>query len=78
MKEKGLKTERTPSYLSVPTPTHMAISYLYNQGKIQYVTSQNTDGLHVKSGIKVSEFLKAAIIYVYDMFAIMIGMISER
>ncbi|KAG2391957.1 hypothetical protein C9374_013442 [Naegleria lovaniensis] len=55
LKEKGLKTTRTASYLNVPTPTHMAISYMYNQKKIQYVTSQNTDGLHVKSGIKRSD-----------------------
>ena len=35
-----------------PTPTHMAISYMYNNGKVQYVVSQNCDGFHVKSGIK--------------------------
>ncbi|EFC45314.1 silent information regulator family protein [Naegleria gruberi] len=53
MKEKGVKTvaKKDESKIIFPTRTHMAISTLYNAGKIQYVTSQNVDGLHVKSGI---------------------------
>ena len=51
LKEKGLKPQRGSSYHTTPTKTHMALSKMYHDGKIQYVTSQNVDGLHVKSGI---------------------------
>ncbi|KAL9644687.1 hypothetical protein ABK040_012341 [Willaertia magna] len=52
LKEKGLKPERQKhNYIKLPTLCHMAISQLYKMNKIHYVTSQNVDGLHMKSGI---------------------------
>ena len=35
----------------MPTFTHMAISTLVAKNVVKYVTSQNCDGLHVRSGV---------------------------
>lgn len=52
LEEKGLKPEINISFdEAVPTKTHMAIVKLVECGKIQYVVSQNIDGLHLKSGL---------------------------
>ncbi|KAI8963291.1 DHS-like NAD/FAD-binding domain-containing protein [Daldinia sp. FL1419] len=43
---------------ALPTPTHMALVELQNQGLLKYLISQNCDALHRKSGIlpdKISE-----------------------
>jgi len=41
-----------PSFeLATPTLTHMAIKGLLDAGKIAYVSSQNVDSLHLRSGI---------------------------
>jgi NAD-dependent SIR2 family protein deacetylase len=34
-----------------PSTSHMAIAALLNQQKVKHLISQNTDGLHVRSGI---------------------------
>lgn len=39
------------SIKAVPTPTHMAILQLLQSGLCKYLVSQNTDGLHRKSGV---------------------------
>ncbi|KAL9641751.1 hypothetical protein ABK040_007428 [Willaertia magna] len=53
LQEKGIsrKTLKSNPYIKIPTPTHMAISLLYKFNKIHYITSQNVDGLHIKSGL---------------------------
>lgn len=36
---------------AIPTKTHMALKALIEQNRVQYIVSQNIDGLHLKSGI---------------------------
>jgi len=37
---------------ATPTPSHMALKGLIDQGKAHFVISQNIDGLHMRSGLK--------------------------
>ena len=51
-KTKGPKKNFAQSILqAAPTPTHMAMVKLQNEGLLKCVVSQNIDGLHRKSGI---------------------------
>lgn len=45
------ETVKTNSINAIPSPTHMAMVELAKQGALKYVVSQNTDGLHRRSGI---------------------------
>uniref|UniRef100_T1GWS4 protein acetyllysine N-acetyltransferase n=1 Tax=Megaselia scalaris TaxID=36166 RepID=T1GWS4_MEGSC len=36
---------------AIPTKTHMALKALIEHNKVQYIVSQNIDGLHLKSGV---------------------------
>ncbi|KAL6080520.1 Deacetylase sirtuin-type domain-containing protein [Balamuthia mandrillaris] len=48
----GKRTERTVPMLSaLPTPSHMGLVKLQDQGILKYLISQNVDGLHRRSGI---------------------------
>ena len=40
-----------PTHYKQPTLCHMAIKKLLDEGLVKFVVSQNTDGLHIKSGI---------------------------
>lgn len=52
LEEKGEKPEFNVSFDEAkPTKTHMAILALVASGHVQYVVSQNIDGLHLKSGL---------------------------
>jgi len=46
----GLKPIMT-THIKLPTVCHMAIRGLVDRGIIRHVVSQNTDGLHIKSGV---------------------------
>jgi len=41
----------TSTLQAIPTPTHMSILKLLRSGNSKYLVSQNTDGLHRKSGV---------------------------
>lgn len=40
---------------AVPSITHMAIKTLLNKEVFKFLISQNTDGLHLKSGISINK-----------------------
>ncbi|MFX0017091.1 MAG: NAD-dependent deacetylase [Promethearchaeota archaeon] len=51
-RDKGLPPPKTPPWDQVkPNPHHYAIVELMKMGKLNYLISQNIDGLHAKSGI---------------------------
>lgn len=53
LEEKGLKPNINISFSEAkPTKTHMALKQLVDDDIVQYIVSQNIDGLHLKSGIK--------------------------
>eukprot|EP00771_Trimastix_marina_P001945 gnl/Trimastix_PCT/3054.p1 GENE.gnl/Trimastix_PCT/3054~~gnl/Trimastix_PCT/3054.p1 ORF type:complete len:437 (-),score=68.47 gnl/Trimastix_PCT/3054:66-1376(-) len=50
------RTKPTTSTLSaIPTKTHMAIKTLLEVSKVKHLISQNTDGLHRRSGVDVGQ-----------------------
>jgi NAD-dependent SIR2 family protein deacetylase len=60
----GLKNYQAKSNVNIvqaiPTKSHMALAKLMEMGKLKYIISQNTDGLHIKSGVphnKIAELL---------------------
>lgn len=48
---KSPSASATDMLQALPTATHMALVELQNRGVLKYLISQNTDGLHRKSGI---------------------------
>ncbi|KAJ3297382.1 hypothetical protein HK104_000553 [Borealophlyctis nickersoniae] len=53
MRAQGkVATSRTTTLQAVPTLSHMCLVELQNRGALKYLVSQNTDGLHRKSGIR--------------------------
>lgn len=52
MEKKGMKPDINISFDdAVPTKTHMALKKLIDDGHVQYIITQNIDGLHLKSGV---------------------------
>ncbi|EFC45062.1 silent information regulator family protein [Naegleria gruberi] len=51
MLKQGKEPVKSVPFIKFPTKCHMAISELYKQKKLKYLTSQNVDGLHLESGI---------------------------
>lgn len=52
LEQKGKKPTINISFdAALPTKTHMAIKTLVANGSVQYIVSQNIDGLHLKSGL---------------------------
>lgn len=53
LEKKGIKpTIDIDFQTAVPSKTHRALKLLMDRGYIQFVISQNIDGLHMRSGIK--------------------------
>ncbi|XP_054287412.1 NAD-dependent protein deacetylase Sirt6-like [Macrosteles quadrilineatus] len=52
LEAKGEKPDINISFNdAIPTKTHMALAKLVEVGKVQYIVSQNIDGLHLRSGL---------------------------
>ena len=56
LRDKGItapsRKAKTKSVLkAIPSPSHMSIVQLHRNGTLKYLVSQNTDGLHLRSGM---------------------------
>ena len=52
LEQRGLKPDMNVGWDDArPTRTHMALARLVELGKVQFVITQNIDGLHLRSGI---------------------------
>ncbi|RHZ89945.1 hypothetical protein Glove_9g176 [Diversispora epigaea] len=54
LREKGIKATRPIVTEIQPTKGHMSIMKFFETEKMKYLISQNTDGLHVRSGIPIT------------------------
>ena len=57
LEEKGMSPHMNTTFDDAsPSLTHMALVRLVEENLIQYIVSQNVDGLHIKSGIPRYEY----------------------
>lgn len=57
LEEKGMSPQMNTTFDDAsPSLTHMALVKLVEENLIQYIVSQNVDGLHIKSGIPRYEY----------------------
>jgi NAD+-dependent protein deacetylase sirtuin 6 len=54
MQSKGLRP-KYHEHVLMPTLAHMAIKKLIDEDVVKYLVSQNTDGLHLKSGMPIEK-----------------------
>jgi mono-ADP-ribosyltransferase sirtuin 6 len=72
-KEGKLPTEGISFENAIPSLTHMALVGLYNSGLIQFIVSQNVDGLHLVNKENILFFiffhrLFLSILYIYIFY----------
>jgi len=54
-KHKELRSKATSTFKAVPSPSHMALIALAKAGYLKHLVSQNTDGLHRRSGFPINQ-----------------------
>jgi NAD-dependent SIR2 family protein deacetylase len=57
-KQRSMKNKAVSTIKAVPTPTHMMMVQLCKNGLLKAVISQNTDGLHRRSGLSKKELFE--------------------
>lgn len=64
LEEKGMSPQMNTTFDDAsPSLTHMALVKLVEENLVQYIVSQNVDGLHIKSGIPRYEYFLHRVMY---------------
>merc|ERR1712154_43864 len=51
---KAQKAKKVSTFKAIPSPSHMALVALAQKGYLKHLISQNTDGLHRRSGFPIN------------------------
>jgi len=52
---KAQKAKKVSTFKAIPSPSHMALVALAQKGYLKHLVSQNTDGLHRRSGFPINQ-----------------------
>eukprot|EP01084_Bolivina_argentea_P259718 438335_1 len=55
LKKRNKAKPKTSSFKAIPSPSHMALVALAKAGYLKHLVSQNTDGLHRRSGFPLNQ-----------------------
>ena len=77
--KRGFKPNKNkiPITNAIPSVTHMELVALAEAGHLKYLVSQNTDGLHLRSGFKPSLISELTVTGTSKMQKIAAAIISE-